>query len=116
MSHFAAFLLGIASSYFWILYTYNGTKNAQTIETADVVYHRPTGKQFVVVYVRNGRVAPYGPLPHAVEIKTNECVICLKADKRTRESFLRNLAQSHEYKGDFRQDFALRELKRGYRR
>lgn len=76
------------------------------IDTADVVLHRPTGEEWLVAYVANGKVCCCGwPLSYA---PVSDCDLVRKATAEERADLIRRMAEISQ--PDPRRSYALEAL------
>jgi hypothetical protein len=67
-----------------------GSDSSAEFDTADVVLHRPTGKEWLVAYVKDDRMAWLG-WPEG-EAKTADCTLLKKATEEARHALLQSMA------------------------
>lgn len=72
------------------------TTDQMVIDTGDTVFHRPTGEEWVVAYVQDGRLAWCGWPPGEADV--NDCELRTPASNESRIKLLNDLAnmQSRE--------------------
>ena len=81
------------------------------IDTGDTVKHRPTGEEWLVAGVENGRLMWCGYPPGTADVA--DCDLIEKATPEERDKLLHELAA---IRGDSkRKDFALRQLGHNYK-
>ena len=78
----------------------------QAIDTGDHVHHAPTGEDWVVAFVRDGRLAWCG-WPEGVA-SLSDCTLKEKATPEAREKLLREMASMSG--SDMRKSYALHRL------
>ena len=61
-----------------------------TIDTGDHVYHEPSGEDWIVAYVENGRLAPCGWPSCLAEL--SDCQLLNKASPQSRLEVLNEMA------------------------
>jgi hypothetical protein len=78
----------------------------EQIDTADTVLHRPSGEEWLVAFVENGRLCACGWPCGYVPVK--DCVMVDKAPEAERLELLRNMANISG--DDPRKSYAIRAL------
>jgi hypothetical protein len=80
-----------------------------SIETADIVKHNPTGEKWLVAYVENDRLCACG-WPETLA-KLSDCTLVKKATEDKKQNLINELAamSGHEY--DSRRSWAKNYLK-----
>lgn len=78
-----------------------------TIDTGDVVRHRPTGEKWLVAYVRGDRLAWCG-WPEG-EAALSDCTLLCKATPEQRLKHLREIAQGRGRRAEYARSVLERE-------
>jgi hypothetical protein len=81
------------------------------IDTADIVKHRPTGEEWIVAGVKDGRLMWCGWPPGTADV--TDCELVEKATPEQRDKLLHEIAAMHG--DDQRKRFAMRQLGHNYK-
>jgi hypothetical protein len=71
----------------------------EQIDTADAVFHTPTGETWLVAYVKGDRLAWCG-WPEG-EAALSDCTLTRKANDAERDALLRQMARSNSRRGEY---------------